>query len=138
MVSEPVASRFRTLLIVAGVVLALCCCGGVVFVINELRDLGQETGPMQASADSFFSAVVSGSDAYSQLCTESKGVISREYFDTDQARHRLTGYEVVGYSIKRDDASVTVRLRLADGTTTERAVRMVTEGGVWKVCGLPY
>lgn len=131
-------SRFRALLIAGGAALAIVCCGSVAYLVSEFVEVGQEVGPMRESADSFFSAVVSGSDAYGQLCTESKGVLSRDSFDRDQARHRLTGYEIVGYSIRANNASVTVRLSLADGSTDERPVRMVSEGGVWKVCGLPY
>ncbi|TDC38983.1 hypothetical protein E1211_05640 [Micromonospora sp. 15K316] len=133
--------RRRTLLVVIGVVLSLCCLGGVVggFV---LRDVFQEAvGPARDSVDAFAAAMVEKDfpTAYGQLC----GRLRDRQNETDFARQQTesftaTGYDIVNVNVVNTNGRLhgraDVRWTLPNGSGGTQVLTLVKEDGDWRIC----
>ncbi|MGC5020579.1 hypothetical protein [Micromonospora sp. DT47] len=129
----------RTVLV--GVVLSLCCLGGVIggFV---LRDLAQEAkGPARDSVDTFAGAMVERDfpTAYGQLCSQLRNRQGQADFVRQQSgQFTSTGYEIVGVNVVNMNGRVhgeaNVRWVLPNGASGTQVLTLVKEDGDWRVC----
>ena len=126
-----------------GVLLGLCCLGGIVggkALLN--RQVSSSVQPVRDAAEAFFDAVIHDQDPYSRLCTDARSAFTRAQFEQYQAVRPLAGYEITNATITningRVSASVSVALSFASGSVEKHLVPMANEDGTWKVCGRPY
>ncbi|RKN15682.1 hypothetical protein D7147_24730 [Micromonospora musae] len=134
--------RRRTVLVVIGVVLSLCCLGGVVggFVLRDVFQ--QATGPARDTVDTFAEAMI-GRDyptAYGQLCGQLRNRQSQADFAREQAEaFTPTDYEIVGLSVVNNNGRLNgradVRWTLPNGTSGTQVLTLVKEDGDWRICG---
>ncbi|SCE83907.1 hypothetical protein GA0074695_1513 [Micromonospora viridifaciens] len=131
----------RTVLIVVGAVLALCCVGGTIagfFLYNAVKEA---TGPARSTVDTFAGALVARDypTAYGQLCGPVRNRVSQDDFVRQQsAQPALTGYEIVGLNVMNNNGrvrgSASVRFTPQSGTTVTQAYTLVKEDGDWRIC----
>ena len=124
---------------VLGLAVGLVIFGGGYTVFWLLQHADDNiTKPVQAATSAFFEAVVSGDDAYGQLCAVTSSYMTREQFERNQSIKRLTAYELVGTDVGRTTVTVTVELTYANGNVETHLVPIAIENETWKVCGYPY
>ncbi|MFD0782413.1 hypothetical protein ACFQZ8_00510 [Micromonospora azadirachtae] len=131
----------RTVLIVVGVVLSLCCLGGVIAGIM-LRNLSQEAdGPVRETVDTFATAMVERDfpTAYGQLCGQLRSRQSQADFVRQQSgQFTATRYEIVGVNVSNINGRVrgeaNVRWELADGSGGTQVLSLVKEDDDWRIC----
>ncbi|MEU1685783.1 hypothetical protein [Micromonospora sp. NPDC005707] len=141
MVPPRKSNTTRVVLTVVGVVLALCCVGGVVGGFVLYRVVQDATGPARTAVDTFAGALVSRDypTAYGQLCGRVRDRVSQEDFVRQQsAQPALTGYRIVGLQVTNNNGrvggSAQVRFTPSSGTTTTQAFVLVKEDGGWRIC----
>ncbi|MEU9741399.1 hypothetical protein AB0E12_19690 [Micromonospora chersina] len=131
----------RTVLVVVGVVLSLCCLGGLIGG-SVLWNLAREArGPAHDSVDTFAGAMVARDfpTAYGQLCSRMRNQQSQADFVRQQSeRFTSTGYEIVGVNVTnrngRVGAQADVRWLLPDGASGTQVLTLVKEDGDWRIC----
>ncbi|QLQ37452.1 hypothetical protein [Micromonospora robiginosa] len=136
----PKKSR-RTLFVVLGVVLALCCSGGAIGGFVLYRVAREATGPARATVDTFAAAVVARDypTAYGQFCAQVRDRLDEADFARQQsAQPELTGYEIVGVNVAntngRVHGSANVRFTPRDGVAITQVLPLVKEDGDWRIC----
>ncbi|PGH42411.1 hypothetical protein GA0070622_1770 [Micromonospora sediminicola] len=136
----PKKSR-RTLFIVLGVVLALCCSGGVVGGFVLYRVAQDATGPARATVDTFAGAIVARDypAAYRLFCADVRDRLGEADFARQQsAQPELTGYEIVGLNVTNNNGrvrgSANVRFTPRDGVAVNQVLPLVKEDGDWRIC----
>ncbi|MEU4480856.1 hypothetical protein AB0F68_22800 [Micromonospora sp. NPDC023966] len=141
MVPPRKSNTTRVVLTVVGVVLALCCVGGVVGGFALYRAVQDATGPARTTVDTFAGALVARDypTAYDQLCGRVRDRVSREDFVRQQsAQPALTGYRIVGLNVTNSNGrvrgSADVRFTPQSGTTVTQAFVLVKEDGGWRIC----
>jgi hypothetical protein len=143
---KPGNSRtLRTVLIVVGVVLLLCCGGAIVGGVFLFRGVSHAVGPARDAADEFMTDPQTGDlpGAYDRLCADTRSRFTRDVFVDGAAvqpkikSHRIVGVNVSNYNGK-SSATVTAELTLDTGFVDRHAFTLVNEDGTWKVCGRPY
>ncbi|MFG3301021.1 hypothetical protein [Micromonospora chersina] len=140
MVPPRKSNTTRVVLTVVGVVLALCCVGGVVGGFAIYHAAREATGPAQATVDRFAGALVARDypTAYAQLCGRVRDRVSQDDFVRQQSAQPLTGYQIVGVNVTntngRVSGSAQVRFTPQSGTTVTQAFVLVKEDGGWRVC----
>lgn len=135
----------RNVLITVGVVLVLCCGGGVIGGVFLFHGLSKATAPAKNATDEFVTDLQNGdmAGAYQLLCSGTRSAFSPEAFAQGVAgQPRITSHEMAGVSVFTSNghttATVQVRLTMASGFVDQHAFPLVKEGGRWKVCGRPY
>ncbi|MEU3456411.1 hypothetical protein ABZ671_22855 [Micromonospora sp. NPDC006766] len=138
---SPKKNTTRTVLIVVGVVLAICCLGGVVggfFLYGAVKDA---TGPAKTTVDTFAGALVSHDypTAYGQLCGELRDRLSQDDFVRQQSNGPLLdGYEIVGLNVQNNNGrvfgSASVRYTVRQGMPTTQTYALTKEDGAWRIC----
>jgi hypothetical protein len=135
----------RTVLIVVGSVLALCCVGAVVGGYFLFRGVQEAVGPVRDSTDRFLRALEAGdtTTAYSMLCADTRQSLTTDAFTQGvNGQPKVRAHEVTGVNISnfngRVSGTVRARLTLDNGFEDQHEFRLVKEGGQWKVCGHPY
>ncbi|MFC0507816.1 hypothetical protein [Micromonospora costi] len=131
----------RTVLIVVGVVLSLCCLGGIVGGFL-LWDLAQEArGPARESVDTFAGAMVERdfATAYGQVCGQLRDRQSQADFVRQQSElFTATDYEIVGVNVVNRNGQVrgeaNVRWVLSNGSSGTQVLNLVKEDGDWRIC----
>ncbi|MGB2569844.1 hypothetical protein ACPFP2_15520 [Micromonospora citrea] len=143
-IMAPKSSRrpLRIVLVVVGVVLALCCVGGAVggfFVYGAVKET---VGPVSEATTTYLDAVRSGDHqrAYDQLCRQRREQTSLAEFTRQQeAQPQVVGYRVGGVNVTNTNGrvrgSATVRLTTETGSTSTQVFTLVKEDGAWRVCG---
>ncbi|MFG2045063.1 hypothetical protein [Dactylosporangium sp. NPDC048998] len=145
-VPQPPRRRtLRTVLIVVGVVVVLCC--GVLGVGGYFlfKSVTEATGPAKQAAEAFVGDLESGDvdAAYELLCSGTRGKYTSEAFADGVAKqpkirsHTVRGVNVGNYN-GRTTATVSMGLTLDSGFTDQHTFPLVQEDGAWKVCGQPY
>jgi len=132
----------RTILIVVGGVLGLCCVLGVIGGIFFFRTVGDEMQPAQRAATAYVDDVMAGnfSSAYGRMCDKVHGRISEaEYTRVQSAQLKITSYKVVGANVRTMNKTVTAtinfRMVQADtGMEFTQAIPLLKERGEWRVC----
>lgn len=135
----------RWILITSGVVLVLCCGGGIIGGVFLFHGLSKATGPVRDTADEFVTDLQNGdtSSAYQLLCSGTRSAFTPAAFAQGVAgQPRISGHEIDGVNVissnGRSSATVMVKLTTASGFVDQHAFPLVKEGGRWKVCGQPY
>ncbi|WP_431880331.1 hypothetical protein [Micromonospora marina] len=131
----------RTLFIVLGVVLAICCSGGVLGGFLLFRAAQEVTGPARSTVETFSGAIVDRDypAAYRQLCSRVRDRVSEADFERQQSSQPdFTGYDIVGLNVSNNNGrvsgSATVRFTPAVGTNVTQAFPLVKEDGQWRIC----
>ncbi|GAA4257266.1 Rv0361 family membrane protein [Dactylosporangium darangshiense] len=141
----PKSNTLRTVLIVVGSVLVLCCGAVVVGGFFLFRNIGDSIGPAQDAAVTFVTRLeqddVDG--AYGLLCGDTREQYTATAFaDRVRQQPKIRSHSVAGVSVVGRpggaSATVSMRLTLDSGFAAEHAFPMVKEGNAWKVCGQPY
>ena len=131
----------RTLFIVLGVVLAICCSGGVLGGFFLFRVVQEATGPARSTAQTYAEAIVDRNNppAYGQLCPRERDRVSEADFTRQQSSQpEFTGYEITGLNVSNNNGrvsgSTTIRFTPAVGTNVTQSFPMVKEDGEWRIC----
>ncbi|GAB3807085.1 Rv0361 family membrane protein [Micromonospora zhanjiangensis] len=134
----------RGALLVAGVVLVVCCVGAAGLGLWNFQVLRGTRGPVRAAADDFLRDVSAGQPsaaaAYDRLCAATRDRWTREEFV-----RRATGQDaVIRYTVGevtvatrggRPEGAVTARLVRRGGAVESWTLRVVRDGDQWRVCG---
>jgi len=141
----PKSNTLRTVLIVVGSVLVLCCGAAAVGGYFLFRDIGDSIGPARDAAVTFVTRLEQGDvdGAYGLLCGDTREQYTAAAFaDGVRQQPKISSHSVVGVSVVSRpggaSATVSMRLTLDSGFTADHAFPMLKEGGAWKVCGHPY
>ncbi|MCW3838628.1 hypothetical protein ONA70_00750 [Micromonospora yasonensis] len=131
----------KIVLSVVGVVLALCCLGGVIGGFALYHAVQEATGPARTTVDAYAGALVARDypTAYGQLCRPVRDRVSPDEFVRQQsARPALTGYEIVGLNVSNNNGQVrgsaSVRFSPQGGTAETQVYPLVMEDGSWRIC----
>ncbi|MFJ6198571.1 hypothetical protein [Micromonospora sp. NPDC092111] len=132
----------RTVLVVVGIVLAVCCVGGAVggwFIYGAAKDT---LTPVREATTTYLDAVRAGDHqrAYDQLCArERERTTAAEFAQRQTTQPRLVGYDVDGVHVNNTNGlvrgTVTVRLTTDGGGTRTQVFTLLKEDGAWRVCG---
>jgi len=135
----------RRLVLIIVVVLAACCAGGGVASWALLKWYGTQAGPAQKVTEDFFTDLEKDDTAaaYKLLCADVRGHLPEDSFaGFVHAEKRIRGHKVVGTSVSTVNgaatALITADLSREGGVSDRRTVRLVKDGGSWRVCGSPY
>ncbi len=128
----------RTVLIVAGVVLGLCCVGGIVagaLLINAGRN---ELPRIQSDAVAYFDDVRAGdmAAAYGYLCDAVRSRVPEETFAAESRQprdYRITGVRISNVN-GRTRGFVSVHVVMTDGQSLDQVFTLVKEHGSWRIC----
>ncbi|GAA3254718.1 hypothetical protein GCM10010532_103760 [Dactylosporangium siamense] len=136
---------WKTILIVLGVVLVLCCGGAIFGGYRLFKGVQGATEPARTAAETFVTDLEHGDvdAAYGLLCKATKAKYTLETFRDGVSKqpkissHAFGGVNVMNYNGK---VSATVVLVLTfDTSFTERhTFPLVKEDDQWLVCGQPY
>jgi len=132
-------------LIVVGIVLAVCAVGAVAGGFLLFRSIQTATAPARDAADQFVRKLEAGdvSGAYGMLCRSTRERFTFSAFERGvRDQPHISSHEIVGVNVSnvngRQSGQVTVDLTLDSGFTERHSFLMVPESGQWKVCGNPY
>ena len=135
----------RRLVIILVVVLVACCAGGGVASWALLKWYATAAGPAQKVTEDFLTDMEKDDTgaAYRLLCADVRGHLPEDSFaDVVHAQPRLRGHKVVGTSVSTVNGTSTALITAdltRDGNVHDRhTVRLVKDGGSWRVCGSPY
>jgi hypothetical protein len=132
-------------LIVVGIVVAVCCVAGIAGGIYLFTSINRATGPARDAADAFVRELEVGDtqDAYNMLCRSTKERFSPDAFASGvRSQPRITGHRILNTTVNtvngRSSAQVTLELSYESGFTERHSFLVVPEDDAWKVCGNPY
>ncbi|WCN84041.1 Rv0361 family membrane protein [Micromonospora sp. LH3U1] len=143
MVPSPKANRTtRTVLIVVGALLALCCTIAVCVGFWLYRTVQDNAEPARAAAVAYVDDMRAGNypAAYGRLCGEVRETMTQEDFARIQAAQlKISSYEITGVNVSnyngRITASVTVEMvQSATGARLTQRMALVKRDGEWLVC----
>ncbi len=143
---EPRRSHtLRNVLIIAGIVVVLCCGGAVTGGVFLVRGFQNTIGPARDTVNTFLGHLEAGETdaAYDGLCSRTRAQFSRTQFaEIVNAHPKLDGHSITGTNVSnhngRVSASVTATLDFAGGGREQHVFALAKEGGGWRVCGDPY
>lgn len=131
----------KIVLIVAGILLALCCIGSLIAGFFIYRAIQEGTGPAKNAVTGYYEDLKAGNygSAYDRLCSETQEAVTRDDFVSVQnLLPKVTDYKVVGVNVSNVNGkwtgSVSVRVSRDRAGETTQNVELVKEGGGWKVC----
>ncbi|MGC5021675.1 DUF4878 domain-containing protein [Micromonospora sp. DT47] len=132
----------RTVLIVVGAVLAVCCVGGVVGGFFLYSTVKEAVGPARDATTSYLDAVRAGDHqrAYDLLCRQNREETSlADFARRQETQPRLADYEIGGLNVTntngRTRGTATVRMTTETGAETTQVFTLVKEDGAWRICG---
>jgi Domain of unknown function (DUF4878) len=135
----------RTILIIVGIVLVLCCGGAIAGGVVLFKSVQSATGPARDTVDTFLNQLAAGETdaAYENLCAAAREQFTAEQFaQIVNGRPKITQHSIVGTNVVNSNgqvsASVNAEIRYADGSTDTHLFRLRKESGTWRVCGQPY
>ncbi len=135
----------RTVLIVVGIVMVLCCGGAVAGGIALFRGLGATVGPARDAADGYLDDLEAGNTdaAYSQLCAGYQDQYTRtEFADLVAGRPTPSGHTINGVNVNTTNGvtrgTATVTLLFDDDSSETHVINLTREAGDWRVCANPY
>jgi hypothetical protein len=135
----------RTVLIVVGAVLVVCCTGGVIGGVFLFHGVTKATAPARDAADTFVTDLETGNTtgAYDLLCSSTRGAFPPATFAAGvQGEQKITSHKISGVNVTSGTGGTTgvvsMKLTMQNGFTDQHAFPMRKEDGAWKVCGAPY
>ena len=136
---------WKTILIVLGVVLVLCCGGAIFGGYRLFKGVQGATEPARTAADTFVTALERGDTdaAYLLLCKATQAKFTREAFtDGVSKQPKISSHSFSGVNVMNSGGKVSATVVLVltfDTSFTERhTFPLVKEDGQWLVCGQPY
>lgn len=131
----------RTILIVVGVVLAICCLGGIGGGFWLYRTYDSAAGPARDATAAHLDDVRAGNHraAYERMCARVRANTTPEAFAAAaKAEQDISSYKFTGTSVSNKNGQVsgvvTVRIVRATGEEQTQSISLVKEGGQWRVC----
>ncbi|MEW1589322.1 hypothetical protein AB0283_28190 [Micromonospora vinacea] len=143
MVPGPRPNRtLRTVLIVVGALLAVCCVVGTCVGLWLYRSVKDSVEPVRAATTAFIDDVQAGNypGAYGRLCDRVRDTMTQEDFARVQAAQlKISSYEITGVNVNnyngRVTGTVTVQMvQQATGASFTQGMALVREDGQWRVC----
>jgi hypothetical protein len=135
----------RTVLIVVGIVLVLCCGGAIVGGIALFKSVQSATGPARDTVDTFLDHLAAGETnaAYEDLCASAQGQFTPEQFtQIVDNRPKITQHSIISTNVLNSNghisALVNAKIDYADGSSDTHLFQLTKESGTWRVCGQPY
>jgi hypothetical protein len=135
----------RAGLVLAGILVGLCCIGVSGLGLWNVQAVRQAQGPVRDTAEGFLRELSAGDTdaAYDRLCSDTRTRWSRLGFDQwVRTPPQVTGHEIHEVSVStrsgRPEGTVRAGLTRADGRAQERDLRVVRDPEGWRVCGDPY
>lgn len=131
----------RTVLVVVGVVLAVCCLGAAGGGFWLYRTYQGAAGPARSAATAYVDDLKAGNyqSAYERQCRDSRAAQTAEQFARAQsAQPKITAYKVQGVSVANNNgrvsADVTFRMTRDGGTQVTQDIALLKEDDEWRVC----
>ncbi|WP_433318629.1 hypothetical protein ACQP0U_12645 [Micromonospora sp. CA-269861] len=143
MVPQPSPNRtLRTVLIVVGALLTVCCVVGVCVGFWLYRGVKDAVEPTRAAASAYIDDVQAGNypSAYGRLCDRVRDTMTQEDFARVQAAQlKISSYEITGVNVNNHNGQVTGTVTVqmvqeATGATFTQGMALVKEDGEWRVC----
>ncbi|MER7589826.1 hypothetical protein ABTW72_20055 [Micromonospora sp. NPDC127501] len=143
MVPDPRPNRtLRTVLIVVGALLAVCCVIGTCVGLWFYRSIRNSVEPAGAAATGFVDDVQAGNypGAYGWLCDRVRdGMTQEEFARVQAAQLKISSYEITNVNVNnvngRLTATATVEaVQEATGARLTQGLALVKEDGEWRVC----
>jgi hypothetical protein len=135
----------RTVLIIIGVLLVLCCGGLAVGGVWLFSTAKNTIGPARDQANEFVQDLESqnATAAYDKLCTATRERFTQQdLIRVMAADPRIVSHKVTGFNVNKTNgvstADITMELTDNAGATGKHTFHMVKENGTWYVCGNPY
>ncbi|WP_238013135.1 DUF4878 domain-containing protein [Dactylosporangium sp. AC04546] len=135
----------RTVLIVVGALLAVCCVGGGVGGYLLFRNVKDAIGPVRVAAEAFVTQLEAGNTdaAYDSLCEGTRRQYTRDAFAAGVSKQpKIRSHTIQGVFVNtnngRTTGTVTMQLTLDTGFTDQHTFVLQKESDTWKVCGQPY
>lgn len=135
-------SMLRTVLVVVGVVLVVCCVGAAGLGVWNLQALRGTEEPARTAADAFLHDVSAGNPghAYDELCSATRQRWTRDEFvrrtaGTDAVLRYTVGEVTVTTKDGRPRGTVAVEVVRRTGTVERRTLIVIRDGETWRVCG---
>jgi hypothetical protein len=132
----------RTVLIVVGIVLTLCCIGGVIGGVVLFRGVSEAIGPARDAAEAYVDDVMAENypSAYRRLCSRVRDRTSEaEFTRVQSAQLKISSYKVVGTNVQTMNATTTARVTMrmtqaSTGLEVTQTIPLLKENGEWRVC----
>ncbi|MEU5673690.1 hypothetical protein ABZ749_25710 [Micromonospora sp. NPDC047753] len=143
MVPGPRPNRtLRTVLIVVGALLTVCCVIGTCVGLWLYRSVKDTVEPVRGAATAYLDDVRAGNyaGAYGRLCDRVRDTMPQEDFARIQsAQLKITSYEITGVNVNNYNGRVTGTVQVevvqaATGARFTQGVALVKEDGEWRVC----
>ncbi|MFE9918013.1 hypothetical protein ACFYPG_22910 [Micromonospora sp. NPDC005553] len=143
MVPGPRPNRtLRTVLIVVGALLAVCCVIGTCVALWLYRSVKDTVEPVRGAATAYLDDVQAGNyaGAYGRLCDRVRDTMPQEDFARIQsAQLTISSYEITGVNVNNYNGRVTGTVQVeavqaATGARFTQGVALVKEDGEWRVC----
>jgi hypothetical protein len=130
----------RNLLIIAGVMIVMCCAGAIAYeVVTAKRDLSV-LRPAQDTTNKFVRDLELGDypAAYGRLCARTRDEFTLDHFDqTVRTQPHIRAHRIVDariMNVNLPSAIVIEELTQDSGSIDTHAFIVVKEDGAWKVC----
>jgi hypothetical protein len=131
----------KIVLIVGGALLVLCCIGAILAGVFGVKAFTEATLPPKRAVSGYYDDLKAGNygSAYDRICSETRQHVTREDFtDVQNLLPHVTDYKVTNVDVKTVNGHTTgtasVQVNRERGGETNQTVRLVKEGGHWKVC----
>ncbi|MEU4555039.1 Rv0361 family membrane protein [Micromonospora violae] len=132
----------RTVLIVLGALLALCCVVGTCVGLWFYRSLKDSVEPARAATTAFVDDVQAGNypGAYGRLCERVRdGMTQEEFARVQAAQLKISSYEITNVNVNNFNGRLTatatvVVVQEATGARASQALALVKEDDEWRVC----
>ncbi|MFE0528330.1 nuclear transport factor 2 family protein [Micromonospora parva] len=143
MVPGPRSNRtLRTVLIVVGALLAVCCVVGTCVGLWLYRSVKDSVEPARVATTAFLDDVQAGNypGAYGQLCDRVRDTMTQEDFARIQgAQLKVRSYEITGVNVSNYNGRVTATAHVeavqeVTGAQFSQVMTLVKEDGEWRVC----
>ena len=132
----------RRLVLIAGIVAALCLGGGAIAVYFGIANPDVPSGPPTAAAKGFLNDLQTQSyhDAYTFLCTTEQSSLTEDDFVTGMRNAKpVQRYTIDNVDTKKVDnipsATAQVTVTHAGGDVSHETVLLRESGDIWQVCG---
>jgi len=135
----------RGALSLAAAGLFVCCVGAAGLGAWNYQQIRQSSSGARTAAEAFLHDVTRAdtAGAYDRLCGDTRERWSRDDFvQRLSVPPTITRYAIDDVAVATDRGqvrgTVTATLTRRSGTTDQREIPMVKDGGQWRVCGDPF